>query len=80
MLAGLLKSGGKRAFTSSVLISSNSDEISSLKSGFLVVVVDDAAAAASSDGTEAALNPGGKNLLMSSFIKVSIKEASFVVF
>ena len=65
VLAGLLKSGGSRAATSSVLISSNKLEISSLNPfDFSVVGVEDVVTSGFSIAE--GLNPGGKNALTSS--------------
>ena len=65
VLAGLLKSGGSRAATSSVLISSNKLEISSLNPfDFSVVGVEDVVTSGFSIAE--GLNPGGKKALTSS--------------
>lgn len=73
VLAGLLKSGGSRAATSSVLISSNKLEISSLKPlDFSVVGVEDVVTSGFSIAE--GLNPGGKNALTSSNFNEFNKE------
>lgn len=65
VLAGLLKSGGSRAATSSVLISSNKLEIPSLNPfDFSVVGVEDVVTSGFSIAE--GLNPGGKKALTSS--------------
>ena len=67
VLAGLLKSGGSRAATSSVLISSNKLEIPSLNPfDFSVVVVGVEDVVTSGFSIAEGLNPGGKKALTSS--------------
>ena len=86
VLAGLLKSGGSKAATSSVLISSNKLEISSLNPfDFSVVGVEDVVTSGFSIAE--GLNPGGKKALTSSnfnefnnedFDVVSVSAETFV--
>ena len=66
VLAGLLKSGGSRAATSSVLISSNKLEIPSLNPFDFSVVVGVEDVVTSGFSIAEGLNPGGKKALTSS--------------
>ena len=66
VLAGLLKSGGSKAATSSVLISSNKLEIPSLNPFDFSVVVGVEDVVTSGFSIAEGLNPGGKKALTSS--------------